>query len=125
MSDFLARLTRFLDERGQETSIRQLTPDASTREYFRVGWNGGTAIACVYPEPFRAGEQTYLDATALFSKASLPVAAIFDVSEELAGTIPSENLDVLLTVLAKSSGLLITKKENEIIIEKNPVTSQQ
>jgi ferric-dicitrate binding protein FerR (iron transport regulator) len=48
-----------------------------------------------------------------------------DVSEGLAGTIPSENLEVLLTVLAKSSGLLITKNENEIIIEKNPVTSQQ
>lgn len=96
MSDFLARLTRFLDERGQETKIRQLTPDASTREYFRVGWNGGTAIACVYPEPFRAGEQTYLDATALFSKASLPVAAIFDFSEDL-GVIIQEDLgDVIL-----------------------------
>jgi aminoglycoside/choline kinase family phosphotransferase len=91
MSDFLARLERFLNERGQETKVQQLTPDASTREYFRVGWNGGSAIACVYPEPFLAGEQTYLDVTALFAKASLPVAAILDFSEEL-GVIIQEDL---------------------------------
>lgn len=91
MSDFLARLKRFLDERGQETNIQQLTPDASTREYFRVAWNGGSAIACVYPEPFLAGEQSYLDVTALFSKASLPVARILDFSEQL-GVIILEDL---------------------------------
>ena len=91
MSDFLARLERFLTDRGQETNIHQLTPDASTREYFRVGWNDGSAIACVYPEPFLSGEQTYLDVTALFSQASLPVAKILDSSERL-GVIIQEDL---------------------------------
>ena len=41
-----------------------------------------------------------------------------DVNEELAGTIPSENLEVLLEVLAKSSNLHITRNKNQIIIEK-------
>jgi transmembrane sensor len=47
-----------------------------------------------------------------------------DQKEALAGTIPSENLDVLLTVLAKSSGLNITRNNNQIIIEKlDPVST--
>jgi transmembrane sensor len=41
-----------------------------------------------------------------------------DVNEELAGTIPSENLEVLLEVLAKSSNLHITRNKDQIIIEK-------
>lgn len=41
-----------------------------------------------------------------------------DVTEGLAGTIPCENLDVLLDVLAKSSNLLITKQQDQIIIAK-------
>jgi hypothetical protein len=73
MSDFLARLERFLTERNEKLNIEQLTPDASTREYFRVGWKGGTAIACVYPEAFKASEQSYLDVTNLFSTAGLPL----------------------------------------------------
>ncbi len=91
MADFLPRLERFLDSRGSDHNIQQLTPDASTREYFRVGWNGTTAIACVYPEPFVAAEQNYLDATKLFSEGGLPVARIFDFDESL-GVILMEDL---------------------------------
>ena len=91
MADFLPRLERFLDSRGLDHKIQQLTPDASTREYFRVGWNGATAIACVYPEPFVAAEQNYLDATELFSEGGLPVAKIFDFDEAL-GVILMEDL---------------------------------
>lgn len=87
MSDFLTRLERFLASRGQQANIQQLTPDASTREYFRVGWNGGTAIVCVYPEPFRASEQSYLDVTELFLSAGLPVAKILDFDEELGAIV--------------------------------------
>jgi transmembrane sensor len=48
-----------------------------------------------------------------------------DAGEKLAGTIPSDNLDVLLTVLAKSSNLHITRNKDQIIIEKkDPVSSQ-
>ena len=101
MSDFLARLEQFLTEHDEKLNIEQLTPDASTREYFRVGWEGTTAIACVYPEPFVAAEQSYLDVTNLFASAGLPVARIFTFDEAL-GVIVQEDLgntilrDVLL-----------------------------
>ena len=91
MTDFSARLETFLSSRGRSGPIEQLTPDASTREYFRVKWSGESAIACVYPEPFKASEQTYLDVTNLFVQANLPVARILDFDEEL-GVIVQEDL---------------------------------
>lgn len=103
MSDFLTRLEKFLNERREQTSIQQLTPDASTREYFRVAWRDDTAIACVYPEPFKASEQTYLDVTNLFAQADLPVAQILDFDEPL-GVIVQEDLGdrILRDVLVES-----------------------
>ena len=91
MSDFLARLQTFLDKNDEKGEVGQLTPDASTREYFRIGWNGGTAIACVYPESFVAAEQSYLDVTNLFVQAGLPVASILAFDENL-GVIVQEDL---------------------------------
>jgi len=41
-----------------------------------------------------------------------------DATEELAGTVPCENLEVLLDVLAKSSNLNITRENDQIIIAK-------
>ncbi|MEO6333653.1 MAG: phosphotransferase [Pyrinomonadaceae bacterium] len=103
MPDFLARLEQFLSEREEKPNIEQLTQDASTREYFRIAWQGETAIACVYPEPFNAAEQTYLDVTNLFTKANLPVARIFDFDERL-GVIAQEDLGdtILRDVLVES-----------------------
>ena len=91
MSDFFSRLERFLADRGESLSFQQLTPDASTREYFRIGWRSATAIACVYPEKFIEREQSYLDVTRLFSSAGLPVAAVLDFDEEL-GVIVLEDM---------------------------------
>lgn len=90
MSEFRTRLESFLRERGQSINIEQLTPDASTREYFRIAWQGAIAIACVYPEPFKEAEQTYLDVTRLFLRSGLPVASILDFDEEY-GTIVLED----------------------------------
>jgi N-acetylmuramate 1-kinase len=91
MSDFLTRLETFLAEKKEALKVEQLTPDASTREYFRIAWQGSTAIACVYPEPFVAAEQTYLDVTELFIRGGLPVARVLDFSEQL-GVIIQEDL---------------------------------
>ncbi len=91
MSDFRQRLEQFLRLHSSSESIQILTPDASTREYFRVVWKGRTAIACVYPEPFVASENSYLDITTLFEKAGLPVAQILEVDEGL-GIILIEDL---------------------------------
>jgi aminoglycoside/choline kinase family phosphotransferase len=83
MPDFRTRLEQYLVSKGESQTIEQLTPDASTREYFRIGWAGGTAIACVYPEPFIATEQSYLDVTALFLSCGLPVAHVLEFDEKL------------------------------------------
>lgn len=79
MSDFLTRLEQFLASRGISPDFEQLTPDASTREYFRVE----AGIVCIYPEAFTAAEQSYLDVTALFIANDLPVAKILDFDESL------------------------------------------
>jgi len=104
MADFRERVTEYLRQRGRSATVEQLTPDASTREYFRIGWNGNNAIACVYPEPFVAAEQSYLDVSKLFESNGLPVARIYDFDEEL-GVIVQEDLGntILRDVLESSS----------------------
>ena len=87
------RLTRFLEEKrpGAEHSVVALTPDASTREYFRLPWKQKTAIAAVYPEPFDPEFHPYLDVTRLFHAADLPVPEIYEV-EATRGIIIQEDL---------------------------------
>ena len=85
------RLQQFLRSRGRSPEYISLTADASTREYFRIDWKGGNAIACVYPEPFDPADQNYLDVTRLFLDAHLPVAEIYDLDGAL-GVIVLEDL---------------------------------
>jgi len=75
----IERLERFLKEKKLVKKIVQLTPDASTREYFRISWKDNSAIACVYPldETGVMQFEACLDVTALFLSAGLPVAKIF------------------------------------------------
>ena len=76
---------------ARSKEIFPLTPDASTREYFRVPWGKGTAVAAVYPEAFDASVHPYLDVTRLFSECHLPVPQVLDV-EANAGIIVQEDL---------------------------------
>lgn len=87
------RLLRFLATRGEknESQVHALTPDASTREYFRFPWKRKTAIAAVYPEPFDPHFHPYLDVTRLFLESKLPVPEIFEVDAE-SGIIVQEDL---------------------------------
>ncbi|HMF56173.1 MAG TPA: phosphotransferase [Pyrinomonadaceae bacterium] len=87
------RLLRFLAPKGSvdEKRVQALTPDASTREYFRVPWNNSTAIAAVYPEPFDPEVHPFLDVTRLFTEAKLPVPEILSV-DALHGIILQEDL---------------------------------
>jgi len=73
--------------------VLALTPDASTREYFRIPWQGGrtSAVAAVYPEPFDAEIHPFLDVTRLFVAARLPVPEILDVDASN-GIIVQEDL---------------------------------
>lgn len=91
MSDYFDRLQNFLTERQQPLDVESLTADASIREYFRISWNGRSAIACVYPEAFDPADQSYLDVTRLFTAAGLPVAEILDFNGN-SGVIVQEDL---------------------------------
>ena len=75
------RLSAFLEQAhsGKASETVPLTPDASTREYFRVPWKRGTAVAAVYPEPFDEEIHPYLDVTRLFLAAEIPVPEIYAV----------------------------------------------
>lgn len=98
MSDFQARLEIFLTERSQGIQIQQLTPDASTREYFRIDWNGQPAIACVYPQD-EAGQAQFeacLDVTAVFLAAELPVARIMASDAEIGIIVHEDFGNVIL-----------------------------
>src|ERR1041384_7430023 len=76
---------------AQGKEIFPLTPDASTREYFRIPWGKATAVAAVYPEAFDASVHPYLDVTRLFSECNLPVPQVLDV-DAAAGIIVQEDL---------------------------------
>jgi aminoglycoside/choline kinase family phosphotransferase len=89
----LARLAHYLSGEGKTSvdKIKALTPDASTREYFRIPWKRGTAIAAVYPEPFDPEYHPFLDVTRLFSEGGLPVPSILAV-DAAGGIIVQEDL---------------------------------
>src|SRR6267142_2527027 len=86
------RLVRFLERQGAAgNSVVPLTPDASTRNYFRLPWKKGTAVAAVYPEPFDPDVHPYLDVSRLFLQADIPVPSIYSVDAER-GIIVQEDL---------------------------------
>src|SRR5437763_2664287 len=78
-------------QRASKSEIVAVTPDASTREYFRIPWEKGNAVAAVYPEPFDASVHPYLDVTRLFRDCNLPVPQVYDVDAD-AGIIVQEDL---------------------------------
>ncbi|PYS21013.1 MAG: hypothetical protein DMF72_18905 [Acidobacteria bacterium] len=89
----LDRITSYVAERqpARAQEIVALTPDASTREYFRIPREKGTAVAAVYPEPFDPAVHPYLDITRLFVECNLPVPEIYDVDGSV-GIIVQEDL---------------------------------
>ena len=86
------RLLKFLEGHGIKGKlIVPLTPDASTRNYFRIPWQKGRAVAAVYPEPFDPDFHPYLDVTRLFLESGIPVPEIYAVDGET-GVIVQEDL---------------------------------
>jgi N-acetylmuramate 1-kinase len=99
---------------SRQSEIQALTPDASTREYFRIPWKKGSAVAAVYPEAFDPTIHPYLDVTRLFLECGLPVPEIYDVDGHT-GIIVQEDLgdDQLCKVFETASD-----EERETYIEK-------
>lgn len=87
MNELREKLEKFLTDNDQSLDFEQLTQDASTREYFRVKWNGQPAIACVYPfNDLCLGQfEACLDVTNVFRSENLPVAEIltFDAEKQI------------------------------------------
>lgn len=110
------RIAEYVSRRSgkSKASIVALTPDASTREYFRIPWDKRTAIAAVYPEPFAESAQPYLDVTALFRECGLPVPEVYEAVGK-AGIIVQEDLgDDQLCKLFET----ISAEEQEGLIER-------
>lgn len=91
MTNIKERLSQYLERRHMSDEYTSLTADASTREYFRIKWDEGTAVACVYPDPSDPAKTSYLDVSRLFISVGLPVAEIYDVEDEL-GIVVQEDL---------------------------------
>jgi len=86
------RLARFITQQGiTSRDVIALTPDASTRKYYRIGWKKRSAVAAVYAEPFDPEFHPYLDVTRLFLECDLPVPEIYAV-DGAAGIIVQEDL---------------------------------
>jgi len=87
------RIEAYVAERdtARRSEIVALTPDASTREYFRIPREKGTAVAAVYPEPFDPAVHPYLDVTRLFGDCGLPVPKVYEANGET-GIIVQEDL---------------------------------
>src|SRR5215470_9756621 len=68
----------------EEVRFQALTPDASTRKYYRV-FSGAdsdeTFIISLYPAPFNAHENSFVDVSRLFERAGLPAPRIIDVAD--------------------------------------------
>lgn len=81
LADFLhSRLpSTVADGENGGSLIEPLAADASTRRYFRIAWNGATAVAAVYPEPFDPESLPFLDVARLMDAAELPIPAILEV----------------------------------------------
>lgn len=78
----------------EEVLFQILTPDASARRYYRLAAAAKpreTFIASVYPSPFNALENTFVDVTKLFELAGLPVPKIVAIADT-DGVILQEDL---------------------------------
>jgi len=74
---------RYFNIPAEEVMLQALTPDASTRKYYRVARSAdpqGTHIISLYATPFNPQDNSYLDVTKLFEEVGLPVPRIIGVA---------------------------------------------
>ncbi|NOT58993.1 MAG: phosphotransferase, partial [Acidobacteria bacterium] len=67
----------------EEVNIAGLTPDASTRKYYRIANRSRTEesyIVSLYPAPFNPHDNTFINVTDLLRQAHLPVPQILAVA---------------------------------------------
>ncbi len=67
----------------EDVRFQGLTPDASTRKYYRVASAtkpDETLVISLYPSPFNPHDNSFLDVSQLFERAGLPVPKIIDAA---------------------------------------------
>ena len=90
------RLEHYLAENGIDSPIEPITPDASTRRYFRFQRDGRSVVACVYPDDIKHAAHNYIDVTGLFRRNGLPVADVYDFDEVRAIIVVEDLGDTIL-----------------------------
>jgi aminoglycoside/choline kinase family phosphotransferase len=99
---------RYFEIPIDQVLFQPLTPDASTRKYYRVASTAApqeTFIISLYPAPFDPQDNSYLDITRLFTQSGLPVPEVIDVAGT-EGVILQEDLgdDSLTGWLSEAHG---------------------
>ncbi len=105
MAPLRERLEQYLSAQGIDSPIEPITPDASTREYFRFRKGSQPVVACVYPDAIKHAARSYLDVTELFRNNDLQVAEVYDFDEVL-GVVVIEDLgdSIMRAELETTSG---------------------
>jgi N-acetylmuramate 1-kinase len=85
------RLEHYLELNGIDSPIEPITPDASTRRYFRFQKNERSVVACVYPDELKHAAHNYIDVSKLFLNNGLPVAEVYEF-DEVHGIVLIEDL---------------------------------
>ncbi len=136
---------RYLSVPPRTVRVEPLTPDASTRKYYRVSADrdpGYTLIISLYPAPFDPQDNSFLDVTKLFEQGGLPVPRVIDVagtdgiilqedlgdqslSKWIDGAIALRNDVAIDAMLARAIDLIVKiQQASELASEMNSVASR-
>jgi len=96
MPQLRAKLEQYLAAKGIDSPLEPLTPDASTRRYFRYRHDGRAVVACVYPDDIKHLAVSYMDVSRVFRDNDLPVAEVHDFDEVLSVIVVEDLGDTIL-----------------------------
>lgn len=106
------RIEQYLSDRQIDAVITPITPDASTREYFRYTGDGISRVACVYPDDIKHLAHSYVDVTNVLLSNGIPVANIHEFDEVLGVVIVEDLGDSILRAELEEND---TPKRDELI----------
>jgi N-acetylmuramate 1-kinase len=104
MSEQLDRIQQYMDANAIDSVVEPLTPDASTRRYFRLQHNGRSVVACSYPDDIKHLARSYIDVSELFRSNDLRVAEVYDYDEVLGVLVVEDLGDEILRVKMAECG---------------------
>ena len=122
---------KYLAIEPETVQLEALTPDASTRKYYRIAASdkpAQTFIVSLYPAPFNPQSSAYLDVTRLFTAAHLPVPQVLDVAGTegiiLQEDLGDESLAKWMSTADEAHADAMLKKSLTLIARINEVMGQ-